>query len=312
MDLRHPLFERVIVLADAGLLRLLTTDITIREVNHCIESDLAKEFVKHQQQYLRFIRKMDLDDEPAAIPESDAADKLKAAFAEFLQKANALTLSTAKLPAGPVLDAFFELRPPFSEKKRCEFRDAFVSEALRAHSEPVHVVSQDGDFDKISPRFTVHKSLADYLSMHHADTTSSAEVTAKVRAFVEERRDQLMADFLAFDFELEGYERGEYSADAIPEDVEIVSITLISPPPSVVAQVMLDYVYQVDATFPNPKYDSDIGEESHVSARFQRKLRVEAEAIGVLNAGATRISRGRMLVTDLDGPVQVKLPRKFR
>jgi hypothetical protein len=49
-----------------------------------------------------------------------------------------------------VLDDYFEQRPPFSEKKKSEFPDAFAAAALEAwckkKSEKILVISGDGDW----------------------------------------------------------------------------------------------------------------------------------------------------------------------
>jgi hypothetical protein len=81
-----------------------------------------------------------------------------------------------------LLDDYFNLRPPFSEKKRREFPDAIVVSSLqrwcRESGHSVYIVSGDRDFDEVCKRFEkFHKVGAIAEILTHASVSKEVHRT---------------------------------------------------------------------------------------------------------------------------------------
>jgi hypothetical protein len=145
--------KRLADLGASGRLRLLSTDVTAREV----ESNIREATSAAIAALKRFRDKGSLF---RNLPDAEFA----CAFAEYDEKAIAeslieqarryaasgrfTTVEAGAFPAGPVLERYFQNEPPFAPaKKKSEFPDAFVVAALTnwAHSErtTVYLVSKD-------------------------------------------------------------------------------------------------------------------------------------------------------------------------
>lgn len=75
--------------------------------------------------------------------------ELFAGFERFLSTKNIEIISVDLASAEDVFTLFFDMLPPFSDKKQNEFRDAFVLEALKAYAAEnnlrIHIISSDAD-----------------------------------------------------------------------------------------------------------------------------------------------------------------------
>ena len=74
-------------------------------------------------------------------------------FDKFIRDLNAEILGTELIDLDPIIDDYFEIRPPFQEgeKKRKEFPDAFIAQQIRkrfGENETVAIISNDDGFKK--------------------------------------------------------------------------------------------------------------------------------------------------------------------
>ena len=140
---------------EKGTVRLILTDITIREVKARVEKTILAQLegFKKFKRNARVLRSSRLSEVKAALDldERDVIADLQQQFAEFIQRTRAEIIDTAALPAGPVLEKYFASEPPFGTgDKKSEFPDAFVVNSLvewtKKNAEPLYVISGDKPF----------------------------------------------------------------------------------------------------------------------------------------------------------------------
>lgn len=135
-------------LARTQRLRLLTTEITQREVSAHIK-DRVEEALTAVRKHRNVLTQMRLlgAAELLATPQL-AHDYAASAFQEYLAAFPPIHVPLIVSVADVVAD-YFEQRPPFSDKKKAEFPDAFVIASLAAWCEAnkatAYVVSRDPD-----------------------------------------------------------------------------------------------------------------------------------------------------------------------
>ena len=141
------ILSKLVEFAKQGNLRLLTTDITKREVyvhlrEHLIEATNA---VKKYRIVLGQVQNSDII---ATLSDAEAFTKLKQSFEPFLCATQAIDVPTA-ISLEDLFADYFALRPPFSNRKKSEFPDAVVIASLRAwcakRNTNAYVVSGDPD-----------------------------------------------------------------------------------------------------------------------------------------------------------------------
>lgn len=132
------------------------------------------------------------------LDSSALVNELVGQFEAFLKAAKATILKAGELKAGPILDKYFRQKPPFGQgKKKSEFPDAFVIEALRSwcskEKDTLYVVSGDGDMQAActdpGPLHSL-QHLADFLDSLASDLEQ--ETTAFVRAQIIERKNEII------------------------------------------------------------------------------------------------------------------------
>lgn len=144
-------------------LRLVLTDITVREVHAQIQRYVAQELQAHRKflESARVIRNSPLPEVEGVVHKLDAdtvVKSLRDQFDAFLAESHASIIDTSEIPAGNVLKKYFVIEPPFgaAEGKRHEFPDAFAIEALiewACESErTVFVVTKDEKFREACDR----------------------------------------------------------------------------------------------------------------------------------------------------------------
>ena len=84
---------------------------------------------------------------------NEYAAKGEEMFDKFISDLNAEILGTELIDLDPIIDDYFEIRPPFQEgeKKRKEFPDAFIAQQIRkrfGENEAVAIISNDDGFKK--------------------------------------------------------------------------------------------------------------------------------------------------------------------
>ena len=141
--------SKIAELAKHGHLRLIMTDVTIREVKSQLQELLA-EAKSSVSKHGAILEQLGV---PAAAincvqDQVTAMSKLEAAFDAFLKRTNSLNIPLISDVKG-VLDDYFARRPPFSNKKKAEFPDATAIASIRVwckqHSSTAYIVSEDPD-----------------------------------------------------------------------------------------------------------------------------------------------------------------------
>jgi hypothetical protein len=179
------------------------TDVTVEEVKANIREEVEISVQKHQSflaksKILHNSSSADVKVTLAKLDGSALVNELVGQFEAFLKVAKATILKAGELKAGPILENYFSQKPPFGKgKKKSEFPDAFVIEALRGwcskEKSELYVVSGDGDMqgacDKSGPLYSLPR-LADFLDSLSSDLEE--ETTAFVRAQIIKRKGEIM------------------------------------------------------------------------------------------------------------------------
>jgi hypothetical protein len=167
-----PEMARVVDLVEAGLVTVITTDLTITEVakKHAQNDfDAIREIT---QPHFRKIVEGATGVELPPLTRSQLRQKLKSIYdkstADMFKALEAKTLAVDTVKPSRVLDAYAAGEGFFSgEGKKDQFPDAFTFECLKdeaSSEEPVIVVSNDGDFEGpvgSAEHITLVKSLPD-------------------------------------------------------------------------------------------------------------------------------------------------------
>jgi len=136
-------------LAHRGLIRVVVTEITLREVKSLMR-EMWSDANKSMQRFAVVLGQLGFGDAVSAMADEEACVvKMQDAFEKWLRRCSVWTCKyDADLPA--IMDDYFGGKPPFGAgKKKAEFPDAIVVSMLQAWcvatKQSVYVVSQDGD-----------------------------------------------------------------------------------------------------------------------------------------------------------------------
>lgn len=193
-----PEIDRVGDLVDAGLVKILTTDLTVTEVAKK-HSDNDYEVVKEiARPHFRKIVEDVVGVKIEKISKTEIREKIRAAYNESVSKmfdrlkAHRLEIDTVKPTA--VFASYADGTGFFSgEGKKDQFPDAFIFECLKqvaSAKSPVIIVSDDGDFDKPAgdeEHVSVIKSLPELFQ--HLGYEMQAPL---VEEFLDDEEDRLM------------------------------------------------------------------------------------------------------------------------
>jgi len=226
----------------SGRLKLVMSDITVREIRANIRKYVAAEVLLQRQ----FCNKADVLYN-SAIPsvkasmvkfdEKAIADDLCNQFDHFLTECNAEILDSTSLSAGDVLDKYFAEEPPFGKKeeKKHEFPDAFAIQALSEwaenHDIEMFAVSEDKLFFEACEKaqnLIPKKTLAEVLDHVASDDNALADfLRAQTMARIDEIAEQVTEEFEDQNFWVED-EDGDATVevtDIVPTgDPEIIEI----------------------------------------------------------------------------------------
>jgi hypothetical protein len=159
-DLHSKDFQKLVSLVRLGKIKLVTTDVTMREIN----SHLAQRVVQAETLLKKFQRELlplKRTKNKLLAPllreyrSKDFFASLEAEVKHFFDRCNVEVIPISEHDLQDVLDLHFAKKPPFNNpKKKGEFPDAFVMLALKewSHSffkQTVHVVSGDSDWKAI-------------------------------------------------------------------------------------------------------------------------------------------------------------------
>jgi hypothetical protein len=192
-----PAFKKLAEICKHGDLILITTSITRREIEAQID-DSAPDFKKTLGRAAGLLSGLGhseptIDSVPVAkMTEPEIAAHVKKTVAEFFHDCEAEEIELPKNAVHTVFDHYFKKQPPFGDaKKKSEFPDAFVLEALKEkagrNGESLYVISEDADFVstcKLSPHLESLPSIGHFLNLYNVHSTSVKAVRATLRANV--------------------------------------------------------------------------------------------------------------------------------
>ncbi|MGO8837059.1 MAG: PIN domain-containing protein [Limisphaerales bacterium] len=189
----NPAFAKLRELCEARKLTLLTTDITRREINANIV-EVASEIQKTLRKAAGIITSLGQPDiivfgiPTNKLTEDDLVKALAKQVNDYFEKCQVEQVELPRTTLATVIDLYFKKQPPFSDKKKSEFPDAFVLEALKSkagiNDEIVYVVSKDPDLAnacKQHPYLECIETLPHFLDRYnaHADTINQVHATVK-------------------------------------------------------------------------------------------------------------------------------------
>jgi hypothetical protein len=219
-------------LAD-GRLRLVVTEITIKEVKSRIRKTVTEELTK-QRAFINGTKALvnsSLPDVQTALKKLDpelVAQDLCHQFDTFLEVTKATILDVNDLKVGDVFEKYFAGQPPFgnTEAKKHEFPDAFAIEALALYADendlPMFVVSDDDLFQEACaalPYLVPKKTISEVLDHVASD---DAQLASFVRTETIKRIDAIRAEAR------ENFEDRYYWVEGENGDAE-VHITQLTP-----------------------------------------------------------------------------------
>ena len=195
-----PLMPRVADLVEAGLVRVVTTDLTKTEV--------AKKHANNDFDIIGGIagtrfRKLVEEALNIALPSISSEDLQTKLFEKYqtstevmFERLRAEALSIDEVKPSAVFESYSRKTGLFSgQAKKVQFPDAFIWEALRAiatESDPLIIVTDDGDFDVVireHEHITRLKSIPDLFAKLGLRT----ETVPDVETFFEEHEDDVVA-----------------------------------------------------------------------------------------------------------------------
>ena len=199
---KSPRFTSLSQLASSGVVALMMTDVTIREVEANLRSVVSK--AVSQRAADPVLRNSTSPDVAALFKKLDAAaiqKELLAQFKAFLDVSNAQIVEVKPSILPTVLDAYFEKKSPFGPgKDKAEFPDALTIETLKQWCDEndceLAIVSRDGavkEACKGAPSLHHFDDLADYLdALLRSDHANEARA-AFVREMVARSSDAILA-----------------------------------------------------------------------------------------------------------------------
>ena len=231
-------FKALEGLVDNGHITVVLTDVTVSEVKNRIR-ERVREAVETQSTFrgkAKILQAINSSDVKAAVKPLDADDissTVISSFDDLVKRLRAETIGIDDVKPSNVFSQYFDRRPPFGVgKKKHEFPDAFILEALRQlalkDGNPINVVSRDGDMvaacadsEGLLVRQERFSGLVD-------EITSEADRSATnwVRKEVEVHRD-LIVDEVTQKFEWLGFWLEDQDGDV--GDVEVTYVDVDEP-----------------------------------------------------------------------------------
>lgn len=169
------------------------------------------------------------------ISHQNIENKIIELFNNFKNNSKALEVTYDNVSSNQIIEDYFIKKPPFSEKKKSEFPDAFILASLynwaEANDEKIIVISNDGDFKSYCDLYSQRLIYCDNLNVFLNSLFSQMSQTTELFEFAEEIFSKLEQDI---DGQLEkilpnvGYSSNAYELDDEVEDIEIEEFFLIN------------------------------------------------------------------------------------
>ena len=151
-----PILDRLTGLVDAGIVTVLTTDLTCQEVAKKHAENDYKVIKEVGHPHFRNVVKLILDADLPDITKADLKAKLFDTYGQstrsMFERLDSKMLSIDNIKPSTVFSDYAANKGFFTyDSKKDQFPDAFIFECLKAEAsedEPVVIVSNDGDFSK--------------------------------------------------------------------------------------------------------------------------------------------------------------------
>jgi hypothetical protein len=284
-------------LATSGEVQVYVTEVTLREVKAHI-SEAVTEAVRLHKRFgreARILRNSKLKTATQVLLPPDRTTieaELIAQFERYLKEAQSTVLHTDNMKAGPVLESYFQSKPPFGAgQKKSEFPDAFALAAVREwcskNKQEIYVVSGDSDMqsacDENGPLYALQK-LSDFLNLLASDDKAlssflRAEI-GKREQEIEKRIGEMFESELGFILEDQDGDVDEVSVSGVSlDEVEILQTEEDYADLQVEATIEFDaYLTYVDQD--NSVWDSEdkrfmFTEYAHETVRRKESLPVD-------------------------------------
>ena len=181
-------FRDIASLGAHGRIRVLLTDVTVREIRAKLEEFVRDAFpavkpkpILRNSNLPEIKKRLSLSDQPAL--EKELLEELWDQFEQFLKDANVEILKFETEAILEVFDDYFDRKPPFGlGKNKAEFPDACALNALRrwceAEDNEVAVVTRDNGVAAAcltNDRFHHFKDLAEYLDSIASDDKTGSD-----------------------------------------------------------------------------------------------------------------------------------------
>ncbi len=162
-------------------IQLVTTTITMREIEaqvieHAKGQFKSLENLRSKQNALDLVQ-IHYDKKALGDATLDSVTKaLKLKVSQFFETAKVTVLEIPDDATPAVIDKYFKREKPFSDKKKEEFRDAFVIEALKRMPDApngIYILTSDADFIGVDERFHLLESAEEFLSLYISHTESA-------------------------------------------------------------------------------------------------------------------------------------------
>lgn len=291
-------FKVLVGLIAKGRLKLVITDIVIREVEAQIDKAVAAAATAQRQfsKNARVLGSSTLDGVPGKIEKFDrarVAGNLKENFYRFLNDNKATTIASNEVSLDKIMDDYFADRPPFhAGNKKAEFPDAISVRALGdwgdAESVTIMVVSGDcGVRDACAPvDCLLEKETVQEMLDHVAD--DDAKLANFIRQQVEKHGDEIekqVIDGFKDRFFFVIGENGEAEVDV--EDARLTAVDILEVGDmDAMVEVSFSVDYEAIVSYDDPdmmSYDSETSQAFSWGTRedtVHRKTLVRAE-VGV-------------------------------
>lgn len=315
-------------LCSEGELNHITTTIVVREVKTHISESIRTAFngIKEFRRKARILSRSDEENIKALFAEVDedaAREHAIDVFDSFLDESNSTILEMNGLNAELVINDYFNTAPPFQDKKKTEFPDAFNMLAIQAHigqQQSVYIVSEDKDliaYCNTHPNFIHIDKLTKLLDLYNEH---DAQRSAFIKTYVDEHTDEIKAKIMT---QLE--EAGAYNSSTW-EDADVDEFTVDSVDdfdPSIIylddtsCHIAIDTTahYSVQVTGPdfiNGTYDRESGRtythrETTRQSEGDVEIHVEVELDFAIERGEFVLKDSRVFVPGVDQGLEVSV-----
>lgn len=281
-----------------GRIKLFICDITISEIDSNIAKNtkeagsLIKKF-RNKAKILRNLRSEKFKGVFDEFQDDEISIEVQSQIESFLSECNATIINASAIDASKVFEDYFKGKPPFGEgKKKCEFPDAFVVEALKKwceeNNEKICIVSEDPDFEKACKDqdvFVYLPSLAKYIDAILADEDKLIKlIHDKINIDKEKIYKAIISEIKDYDMVVMD---ADPEAEAIAEDAEIqefsdVSVIGISENSALIeASILAKLDIYVNCYDPDSWYkdweDKSIHYWDKIETNFERKEQIHVE-----------------------------------